>query len=171
MLKKYPKGMPSLGDMLRNLGEPSTRELAKALGVSERTAREWKRKNTAPRTAMLALFWVTSWGQQWAEADAHNEAQAQRQLAEAFRRRNAELENVIAQLMKIGRFDSANDPNVNAGVSLRDRALLLRNQTPTGFWPIRVTIPNAPHATTAHLTRPNAQATPEPASGTCHVLR
>lgn len=110
MLRKQPKGTPQLLDMLADLGNPSAAEIAAALGVSERTARQWKRQGSAPRAAMLALFWVTSWGQQWADAETFNRAQIQTQLANAFRRRNDELENQIARLARIADFGCANDP-------------------------------------------------------------
>jgi hypothetical protein len=70
--------------------------------------------NEAPRAVMLALFWLTSWGQQWANVDAFNDAQAQRQLANAFRRRNDELEKQIAHLARIADFGAANDPSPSA---------------------------------------------------------
>jgi hypothetical protein len=110
MLTKHPRVTPAYGDMLADLGNPSPQQVAKALGVSEFMARKWQRTNDAPRAVMLALFWVTSWGQQWANVDTFNDAQAQRQLAHAFRRRNLELESQITRLARIADFGCANDP-------------------------------------------------------------
>lgn len=114
MLTKQPTRTPALGDMLADLGNPTPKQVAKAIGVSEATARKWQRKDEAPRAVMLALFWLTSWGQQWAQVDAFNDAQAQRQLANAFRRRNDELEKQIARLARIADFGAANDPSPSA---------------------------------------------------------
>ncbi len=71
-LKKLPKHTPPLGVMLEALGRPHPRELARALGVGERTVRRWISDDDAPRPALLALFWLTHWGSQWLDADAHN---------------------------------------------------------------------------------------------------
>lgn len=121
MLTKQPKRMPAYGDMLADLGNPSPKQVAKSIGVSEATARKWQRKDEAPRAVMLALFWLTSWGQQWANVDAFNDAQAQRQLANAFRRRNDELEKQIAHLARIADFGCANDPSPTA---VRHRSII-----------------------------------------------
>jgi len=113
MLKKHPKGIPPLGDLLADLGNPKPAEIAKSLGVSERTVRGWKRTGQAPRPVMLALFWVTSWGQQWAEAEAFNRAQIEYQSAAALRRHVKELEQIISRLMTIADFGCANDPSTS----------------------------------------------------------
>ena len=110
MLRKHPKGTPPLADMLADLGNPSAAEIAAALGVSERTARQWKRQGNAPRSALLALFWVTHWGQQWADIDLYNRATIDRGAAKALSRRVSELETVIEWLASIADFGAANDP-------------------------------------------------------------
>ena len=62
MLNRLPRQMPPLDVMLADIGNPTTREVARALDVTERTVRRWLSHGTAPRPVMLALFWVTSWG-------------------------------------------------------------------------------------------------------------
>lgn len=71
-LKKLPKHTPPLGVMLEALGRPHPREVARALGVGERTVRRWISDNDAPRPVLLSLFWLTHWGAQWLDADNHN---------------------------------------------------------------------------------------------------
>lgn len=113
MLSKHPKRIPQLADMLADLGNPTDAAVAKALGVSERMAKQWRKKDDAPRTVLLALFWVTSWGQQWADAETFNRAQLDYQTANALRRRNKELEQIIARLMRLADFGCANDPSTS----------------------------------------------------------
>lgn len=71
-IRKLPKHTPPLGVMLEALGRPHPRELARALGAGERTVRRWISENDAPRPVLLSLFWLTHWGAQWLDADAHN---------------------------------------------------------------------------------------------------
>lgn len=71
-IRKLPKHTPPLGVMLEALGRPHPQELARALGVGERTVRRWISENDAPRPVLLSLFWLTHWGAQWLDADTHN---------------------------------------------------------------------------------------------------
>lgn len=86
MLHRLPKAMPPLGVMVRDIGNPHPRDLARALGVSPRTVYHWLARDTAPRPVLLSLFWVTRWGQQWLDADLFNEARLQRGLASSLAR-------------------------------------------------------------------------------------
>lgn len=129
--------------LLEDLGQPSAKALGKAVGVSERTARNYLKAEKAPRAVLLALFWLTRWGQQWAHVDAHNDAVRFYALAMSYERENKQLKTLISRLLADMRFSSANDPVTLEGVSLRDQALLLRNSAPAGSEPMRVTIPNA----------------------------
>ena len=111
MLRKHPKRTPPLADMLADLGNPTDADIAKALGVSERMAKQWRKKDDAPRPVLLALFWVTHWGQQRVDVDLYNRAQIDHGLANALKRRVQELEQTIARLMALADFGSANDPS------------------------------------------------------------
>jgi hypothetical protein len=117
MLDRQPKLMPSLADMLADLGHPSAKTVAKALGISQRTVYHWMQAGCAPRPAMLALFWVTKWGMQWVEADLFNLAQNHMGLSQAMQRElvqaRAEIQTLqeqIGRLGRLGEFGSANDP-------------------------------------------------------------
>ena len=110
MLNRLPRHMPSLRTMLEDIGSPTTKELARALRVSETTARRWKREGKAPQVAMLAIFWVTTWGMSAADTEAHNSAVMSAALARARLDRIGELEGRLQRLGRIAEFGSANDP-------------------------------------------------------------
>jgi len=86
MLTKTPKHTPPLGVMLGDLGNPHPQQVARALGVGERTVRRWIAEDDAPRPVLLSLFWVTRWGAQWLDADLFNLAMAQMGLAQSLAR-------------------------------------------------------------------------------------
>lgn len=138
-----PREMPAFREMLANIGNPSSKAIAKALGLSERTVRSYRASGHAPRPVMLALFWVTSWGQARAHIDAHNDARMAQQSAVIYRHEAEKLRTLAQKLAQHRRDDCANDPATIEGVSLRDRALLLRNEAAPASSPMRVTIPNA----------------------------
>lgn len=92
---------------------------------------------------MIALFWVTSWGQARVHVDAHNDARMAYQTAQVLRREAETLRVMVRELAQHRHDPCANDPVTIEGVSLRDRALLLRNGVSPESAPMRVTIPNA----------------------------
>jgi hypothetical protein len=121
MLVKLPKHLPSLREMLIDIGNPHPEQIAKSLGVGYSTVRRWIVNNDAPRPAMLALFWLTQWGQQRLDADLFNWAQIQAGLYGATRRELdqakgeiTQLQNQITRLGRLGEFGSANDPMAGA---------------------------------------------------------
>lgn len=114
MLHLLPRQTPSLEQMLEDLGNPHPRKLAKALGVCERTAWRWRKEGVAPRTAMLALYWITQWGQNQVHTEAHNEAKLFRGYVNCLKEENVKLRAQLAQLGRIGDFGAANDPTPGA---------------------------------------------------------
>lgn len=113
MLCLIPKSIPSLAIMLDDIGcgsSRSTKELAKALGVCERTLRGWRDQGRAPRTAMLAIFWLTSWGQSAVNCKAHNDARMFAGYVGSLKSEVADLKAQLAKLAELGDFGSANDP-------------------------------------------------------------
>jgi predicted DNA-binding transcriptional regulator AlpA len=113
MLCLIPESIPPLPLLLDDIGCSSSRkvkDLAKALSVSEATVRRWRKQRTAPRPVMLALFWLTRWGQSAVDCHAHNDAVMHAGMARALK---AEVEGLKVQLAKLGSlgdFGSANDP-------------------------------------------------------------
>lgn len=86
-----PRNPPSLHIILNDLGNPNAKELAKYLGVNERTIYAWKAKNQAPRHAMWALFWLSSYGQSALYCDLFNGYQMQKSLTDMLRHENTTL--------------------------------------------------------------------------------
>jgi predicted DNA-binding transcriptional regulator AlpA len=109
-LAKLPRQLPPLSALLRDLGNPRPAAVARALGVSERTAWRWLADDEAPRSALLALYWLTSWGASEVVSDARQAIGIARGLADALQRENAALRAEIGRLGAIGDFGSANDP-------------------------------------------------------------
>lgn len=111
-LHHVPRQPPPLSLILDDLGHPPVRDWARAVGVSERTARRWQARDQAPRAVLLALYWVTRWGYSEIESQARHELQTAAALCEALRRDIRALQGRIAHLQAIGHFGCANDPGM-----------------------------------------------------------
>lgn len=142
MLKKLPKHMPALPDLLCDIFRPSAAELAQAMGVTERTAKRWIAKGEAPKSVMLALFWLTRWGMQWTDADLYNEAQLHFAMNSCQARQIRELKAKLRRMSKIGNFGAANDPNEDAALPL-----------PSDVKPVQVHAPKKTAKQKAHGVR------------------
>ena len=103
------KKTPGLSQMLADMGQPSAAQLADALGVSVRTAARWIEADTAPRPAMLALYWVTRWGRDEVDCTAGNDARRMHALAQCEKRRADLAEQQRDMLLLLGDFGAAND--------------------------------------------------------------
>lgn len=110
MLILIPKHLPSLETMLEDLGRPKPAALAKALDLHPRTVARWIRLGTAPRPAMLALFWVTRWGQSQVDADTFNNGKRHAEMARALKDEVARLTSLLGKVGQVADFGSANDP-------------------------------------------------------------
>lgn len=111
MLNRLPRQLPALPTMLADLGNPGAAVLARALGVTERTARRWLADGNAPRPALLALFWVTRWGQSEAHSEAHNSAAMHAGMVGCLQREIAALRRELARVLSLGEFGAANSPS------------------------------------------------------------
>lgn len=123
MLVLLPKAVPSLALLLADLGQPSAAAVAVALDVTPRTVERWIIADTAPRTALLALFWLTRWGQSQVDCRAVNDARLQAQIAASLQVENARLCVELARLCALGDFGCSNDPVI---VSAQDTIRLKR---------------------------------------------
>lgn len=110
MLNRLPSQMPPLDVMLADIGDPKPAALAKALDVSARSVRRWLQHGHAPRSAALAIFWLTRWGQNAVHCEAHNAAQLHAGMAAALRSEIDRLQAQLDRLARIGDFGCANDP-------------------------------------------------------------
>lgn len=105
-----PRHIPALSQVLPDLGNPSAREIANYLGITERTVYGWKAADTAPRAVLLALFWESSYGRSALDAELFNSAALYRNLSESLNHEAQKLRTRIAWLEKNGRFDCSNQP-------------------------------------------------------------
>ena len=112
MLQLLPRQLPTLAVMLDDIGRPSARALAKALGISERTVYRWMVSgDDVPRLALAAVFWLTRWGQSVIEAQAVNTARDMAGLVSALRTENDALAARCERLLALsGGFGAANCP-------------------------------------------------------------
>lgn len=113
MLFLIPKDVPAFELMLADIGRPDAHALARALGVTERTVKRWLARGQAPRAAMLAIYWITQWGQNQVHTKAHNDAVLFASYVRALKDRVDQLEAQVTQLGRIGDFGTANDPAPN----------------------------------------------------------
>ncbi len=123
MLCLMPRQVPDLATMLDDIGNPPPRALARALHVDERTARRWVSTNNPPWPVLLSVFWLTRWGRSEVHTRAHNDAvMLAQQLAGAVdEARRLRVE--VARLVRLGRFDCANDPTLEPAPLRAVRAL------------------------------------------------
>lgn len=105
-----PRAVPALNVLIEDLGNPSARELAGALDVTERTARRWRADGDAPRAALLALFFASRWGQSLVYCQAANDAALYAALARTLGDENVKLCAEVARLLEVGDFGCANAP-------------------------------------------------------------
>lgn len=110
LLRRLPSGVPSLSCLLSEIGNPSAYYLARAMQVPTQAAAQWIEEDHAPHAVMLALFWLTRWGVSMIDAEAHNAAILNAQLAAANRRDADGLRSTLARVERIADFGSANDP-------------------------------------------------------------
>lgn len=88
--------------ILGDLGDPPADRIAKVLGVGARTVYRWNRAGNAPRSACLALFWLTRWGRSQVHCQAQSDAVLAVQYSVALKaelaRVQLRLDSVLAML-------------------------------------------------------------------------
>lgn len=90
-LDQAPLQWPILSAILEDLGNPPPKRIASFLGVTPDTVRRWKRQDAFPKSAAIALFWLTKWGQSWIHTQAVNDAQLAASYLDAVRQENDSL--------------------------------------------------------------------------------
>lgn len=113
MLRLIPTHVPPLATLVADLTNPTAAELARALGVSERTVWRWL-ADGGPQAARLALYWLTPWGWSAHAAEARRRLQDWQALAEARRVQLDALQARFDRLASLGDFGSANAPDYGA---------------------------------------------------------
>lgn len=103
---------PPLSWMLDDLTTRNPAKIAQHLDISVKTLERWKAADTAPRTALLAVFFETQWGKSLVHTTAHNGEMYARAQVQGLERENAMLRARIARLENIGDFGAANAPRL-----------------------------------------------------------
>ncbi len=110
-------GLPALQTMLDDI--PATPEqVARHLGIKPSTLATYRRKGTAPRSVMLALFWETRWGRSIADTEAANYAQVQRSHAQALQSHVGRMAGAIWRLEVELEREKAGQPGKPANLPL-----------------------------------------------------
>lgn len=110
---RAPWQLPPLSLLLDDLPTRSTKQLARHLGISERTLRRYQEEDQAPRLVMLALFWESRWGQSLIDCEVFNRDRVQRGLIESLQTEGQQLRETVArmaQMLAEGGHGAANDP-------------------------------------------------------------
>ncbi|HEX5684859.1 MAG TPA: hypothetical protein VFY73_12610 [Ideonella sp.] len=97
--------------MLNDIGNPKPANLARSLGVHERTVFRWMQQDDAPRSVLLSIFWLTRWGHSLAHSEATNDAVMYAGMVSALQQRIEDLQRQVDHLTRIGDFGAANEPS------------------------------------------------------------
>lgn len=96
MLHLIPAWLPNFDDLVVDIGRPHPSSIAKSLGVTERTVYRWlSDPQSAPRPAIISLFWLSRWGLSRLDAELFNRSQVYWGHAQALKRENAALEAAL----------------------------------------------------------------------------
>ena len=85
-IDQAPSSLPIWQLILDDLGGPPPARVARVLGVGQRTVYRWNQRGHAPRSAALALYWLTRWGRSAVHTLAVNDALMAVQLAASLER-------------------------------------------------------------------------------------
>jgi hypothetical protein len=118
-ISQAPKDLPIWHAILEDLGHPPASALAKVLGVGARTVYRWNQDGAAPRSACLALFWLTRWGRSMVDCQATNDAILAGTLARSLAEDVKRLEVQLAHVLALNETGAANSPIVNPRQPLR----------------------------------------------------
>lgn len=92
MLHLIPAWLPEFDDLVVDIGRPHPSSIAKSLGVTERTVYRWlSDPQSAPRPAIISLFWLSRWGLSRLDAELFNRSQVYWGHAQALKKENAAL--------------------------------------------------------------------------------
>jgi hypothetical protein len=105
---------PPLSYLLEDLLTRDHRAIAKHLDVTVPTLQRWILTDTAPRSALLALFYETRWGYSLIETTAFNGRMYAEQETRFGRAQIESLKRQIAHLEALGDFGAANAPRLEA---------------------------------------------------------
>lgn len=105
-----PKSLPIWETILDDLGRPEPKRIARVLGVGLSTVYRWNALKLAPRSACLALYWLTRWGRSDVHAAAVNDATAAVGYANALYAENRQLRTRLEHVLALSDTGAANGP-------------------------------------------------------------
>lgn len=100
-IEHAPPSLPIWHTILEDLANPPAHRVARVLGVSRRTVYRWNSTGRAPRVALLALFWLTRWGQSLVATNAANDAVLAAQLVRSLSGQVERLQAEVARLQAL----------------------------------------------------------------------
>lgn len=112
-----PRTLPIWQSILDDLSNPPAARVARVLGVGTRTVYRWNRTGKAPRSACLALFWLTRWGRSEVHCAAVNDCAAAVGLARALDLEVRQLRTQLAHVLALSDSGAANDPVAQLGIA------------------------------------------------------
>lgn len=110
---RAPSQLPPLSLLIDDSPTRCTKQLARYLGISERTFKRYQEQDHAPRLVMLALFWESRWGQSVLDCEIFNRDRVQRGLIQALQTEGQQLRETVgkmAQMLADGGHGAANEP-------------------------------------------------------------
>ena len=126
MLNRFPRGNPALSLILDDLANPHPEAIGKALGVHPRTVQRWLDVDAAPRPALLALWWLTRWGQSTVDSDVRRVADLAVLQASGLAREVAALRHELARVLALADTGAANDCTLLAGLMPHQRLQVVK---------------------------------------------
>lgn len=112
-----PRALPIWQSILDDLSNPPAARVARVLGVGTRTVYRWNRTGKAPRSACLALFWLTRWGRSEVHCAAVNDCATAVGLARALDLEVRQLRTQLAHVLALSDTGAANDPVGRPGIA------------------------------------------------------
>lgn len=103
-----PRSLPIWEVLLEDLGHPSPHRVAKVLGVGVSTVYRWNSSGRVPRSAQLALFWLTRWGRHMVHSQATSDAMVACGYVDSLRAEVQRLERNVRHLAALSN-GAAND--------------------------------------------------------------
>lgn len=107
-IEHAPRRLPVWGLIMDDLGSPSVSRIAKVLDVGPSTVYRWNQLGSAPRSAQLALFWLTRWGRSTIHSQASYDASVACAYVDSLKRDIARLEANVRHLSQLST-GAAND--------------------------------------------------------------
>lgn len=106
--------LPGFAQLLDAMPDQRPLAVSQYLDIAPQTLRRWRAAQTAPRVALLAMYWESPWGVSLLSSTAQNGAMYARREVDGLKRENATLRGRIARLEALGNFGSANEPMATA---------------------------------------------------------